>query len=214
MYSEVSFKIHTSNYHFLNFHYLGWSFGGVVAFHMACELIRAGIKVSGVVLIDSPSPFSHEILSDDLINSVIHEKSHSNVNSQQTNLSQLARKQMSYATRALVDYDPLCFSSNTSVYPNVVMLRCEDSFISDCSPKNTFLEDRDEPEVITCDWEKLIGKKIPILDIPGHHFEPFSPKNVSKYKTHTDLLNLWTRMSLGLGCYETAQTSSRNTRCF
>ncbi|EJD06333.1 polyketide synthase [Fomitiporia mediterranea MF3/22] len=163
----------------------GWSFGGVVAFHMACELMRGGVKVAGVVLIDSPSPFTEEPLPQELIDSVIHESSSSTP--QQAQIIQLARVQMSYATRALVAYEPprLSHTAESPVYPNIVMLRCTDAFAmtesrgSSFTGRVPFLEDRGDTKTSVQDWEKLIGKGVPVLDIPGHHFEPFSPKNVS-----------------------------------
>ncbi|KAH8105565.1 polyketide synthase [Phellopilus nigrolimitatus] len=166
----------------------GWSFGGVVAFHMACELMRVGVKVAGVVLIDSPSPFTQKPLSDALIDAIIQAGSHtSSSNLQQSKIIQLARAQMSHATRALVAYDPLLSPvvAHAKAYPNVVMLRCSDPFPLTrvaghvASESMPFFEDRSDPRASVRDWERLVGKDVPILDIPGHHFEPFAPKNVN-----------------------------------
>ncbi|KAI5118611.1 hypothetical protein M0805_008042 [Coniferiporia weirii] len=166
----------------------GWSFGGVVAFHMACDLMRAGIKVSGVVLIDSPSPYTTNPLPEELIDAVIRHGSHSSSSSeQQTKVIHLARTQMSHATRALVSYDPSCLTSSGSatVYPNVVMLRCSEAFplssVTGHKPPRRipFLEDRSDPKASVRDWETLTGKDVPVFDIPGHHFDPFTPKNVN-----------------------------------
>ncbi|KAL5503739.1 PKS1 [Sanghuangporus vaninii] len=159
----------------------GWSFGGIVAFHMACELMRTGVRVAGVVLIDSPSPFTRNPLPQSLIDSVICPSSGSS--KQQSRLIELARTQMSHATEALVAYD--ASANRLSQYPNVAMLRCTDTFPLSDMRKNfplepmPFLEDRSNPRTSVNDWERLVGKEVRIFDIPGHHFEPFSPKNVS-----------------------------------
>nr|WGJ61596.1 ShPKS5 polyketide synthase 5 [Sanghuangporus sanghuang] len=159
----------------------GWSFGGIVAFHMACELMRTGVRVAGVVLIDSPSPFTRNPLPQSLINSVICPSSGSS--KQQSRLIELARTQMSHATEALVAYD--ASANRPSQYPNVAMLRCIDTFpLSDMRMNfplepMPFLEDRSNPRTSVNDWERLVGKEVRIFDIPGHHFEPFSTKNVS-----------------------------------
>ncbi len=37
----------------------GWSFGGVVGFEAARQLMRRGVPVKGIVLINSPFPVDH-----------------------------------------------------------------------------------------------------------------------------------------------------------
>lgn len=150
---------------------------------MACELMRTGCNVAGVILIDSPSPFTKRPLPESLIKSVVC--SSSGPSKQQSRLIELARTQMSHATKSLVAYEPPEFHS--SRVPNVVMLRCTDAYpLSDTRKKvdlepMPFLEDRSDPRTSVSDWENLIGKGIRMFDIPGHHFEPFSPKNVSMF---------------------------------
>lgn len=167
-------------------HVIGWSFGGVVAFHAACQLINEGVKVSGVVLIDSPSPFTKDSLPDAIIKKVIG----SDITAKQSKTLDLARVQMTHATNALVAYDPLNSSTilrASSTFPNVAMIRCEDAFptgdlqITHTTESMSFLCERDDPRTITSDWEKLTGKSVPVLDIPGHHFEPFQKRNVSLF---------------------------------
>ena len=105
----------------------------------------------------------------------------------QEKIINLARIQMAHATNALVAYDPLHSSeiADLSTLPNVAMIRCKDAFPTDGlsilpSERISFLCDRDDPKAIVADWEELTGKSIPVFDIPGHHFEPFKPNNVSK----------------------------------
>lgn len=150
---------------------------------MACELMRRGEKVIGVVLIDSPSPFSEKPLPEELIEAVIQAGSHTSpANEHQTKIVELARIQMSHSTNSLISYDPLLSGIDRNMNPpKVVMLRCRDAYsltgiVSESIP---FLEDRSDPKAIVSDWEKLTQANIPVLDIPGHHFEPFHPRNVS-----------------------------------
>ncbi|TDL16946.1 ketoacyl-synt-domain-containing protein, partial [Rickenella mellea] len=94
----------------------GWSFGGIVAFHMACEMQRAGIKVAGVILIDSPSPFSTEPLPPVLIDAVLPTAEFSNV--RHARIASLVRTQMNHSTHAVVAYEP---QSAPRPYPRLVM---------------------------------------------------------------------------------------------
>lgn len=177
---EVS-SSHTLSVHGLISLLLGWSFGGVVAFDMATKLMREGVKVAGVVLIDSPSPFTKTPLPEHLIDSVIRATAPA-LSGQQSKVVKLARAQMSFATQALVSYDPRSALSGCQ-FPKVVMLRCVDAFAFSEVDKNmpgfdSFLEDRSDERVFIRDWEHLTGRRVPILDIPGNHFEPFAAENV------------------------------------
>ncbi|THH09272.1 hypothetical protein EW145_g2129 [Phellinidium pouzarii] len=173
----------------------GWSFGGVVAFHMACELMYAGVRVAGVVLIDSPSPLTENPLPEALIDAVIQSDSKASSSSdRQAEIIRLVRTQMYNATQALVAYDPLRATaiSRASAYPNMVMLRCCEPFHMSSirghpSKRIPFLEDRNDSKTSVRDWEMLIGKHVPVLDIPGHHFEPFAPRNVN-ILTHASVI--------------------------
>lgn len=149
---------------------------------MACELMQSGVKVAGVVLIDSPSPFTHSPLPDALIDAVIQSNDQAAGGGQQAKLIDLARVQMRHSTRSLVAYK---VPAAARVYPRLVMLRCSEAFdtraIPGCGPM-PFLEDRSDPKASVADWERLTGCDVPVLDIPGHHFEPFHAKHVSVYR--------------------------------
>lgn len=158
----------------------------MVAFEMASRLMREGVKVAGVVLIDSPSPFTTNTLSEHLIDTVIGSSAQA-VNDQEPKVLKLARQQMAYATQALVSYDPMDALPSLEM-PKVVMLRCTEPFTLPNSEKlgcsfDPFLEDRSDPKALVEDWERLTGREVPVLDIPGHHFGPFATKNV---RLHSD----------------------------
>ncbi|KAH9952215.1 putative polyketide synthase [Amylocystis lapponica] len=149
----------------------GWSFGGVVAFEIARQLIYAGVDVAGLLLIDSPPPLTHDPLPGDVIDTVI---------AGQDWLSQLVRTQMRHATKALTNYDPSLSPVRGIISLEAVMLRSQDPFPvrkTKCESV-MFLTDRSDPAKSVLGWEKLLGRRVPILDIPGHHFAPFSPQNV------------------------------------
>lgn len=145
--------------------------------------MKAGVKVAGVVLIDSPSPYTQKPLPEALIEAVLETET-IGANEQQANLVRLARMQMTHSTNTLVAYTPPA-QSDYPALPNVAMIRCADSFsLSNITGINkskrlSFLEDRKDPKELTRDWERLTGKDVPIFNIPGHHFEVFSPANVS-----------------------------------
>ncbi|OBZ65138.1 Conidial yellow pigment biosynthesis polyketide synthase [Grifola frondosa] len=133
----------------------GWSFGGVIAYEAARQLIAAGVPVKGLVLIDSPHPLTSSALPDSLIDAVIGGVSANN------KLTPLIITQMKNATRALVAYDP---SSSPLRSEKIQSLE--------------FLGDRANPTQAVAEWESVLGSKVPVLDIPGNHFEVFERANV------------------------------------
>ncbi|TFK37752.1 hypothetical protein BDQ12DRAFT_735983 [Crucibulum laeve] len=148
----------------------GWSFGGVVAFEAACQLIRKGINVRGVLLIDSPSPVKHVPLSDALLDAVAGTQGN---NSQ---VSQLVKKQFQMNSRMLGRYDPV-----KGKYPLLVMLRSREGFNPPGVPDvPIWLADRSDPRQAVSGWETVVGCQIKSIDIPGNHFQPFHPSNLEE----------------------------------
>ena len=152
----------------------GWSLGGVIAFEVSRQLIASGITVPGIVLIDSPHPRTDVPLSDDVINKAFAQNLPSRA-------SELVRKQMHFATRALVEYNPDRSPAKHVTPPKAVMLRSKESFhpATGNSKSDAFLADRRDPLTVTAEWKAILGRDIPVLDIPGNHFQPFEPHNVS-----------------------------------
>ena len=61
------------------------------------------------------------------------------------------------------------------------MLRSVEGFPTQdigCGPM-PFLDDRSDRTGFAAAWEELTAGPVPILDIPGNHFEPFETSNVS-----------------------------------
>ncbi|GBE80926.1 Orsellinic acid synthase [Sparassis crispa] len=152
----------------------GWSFGGVLAFEVARQLIRSGIRVPGIVLIDSPHPLTKSPLPDSLIENVIGGKGSTN------KLTELVRAQMRHATRALISYDLSQSPASGVLPPKAVMLRSQEAFSlpSVETESAAFLAERGDPASSVAQWEKVLGVSVPVIDIPGNHFEPFEPRYV------------------------------------
>ncbi|KAG0128102.1 hypothetical protein HOY82DRAFT_623065 [Tuber indicum] len=153
---------------------LGWSYGGVVAFEAGRQLLQAGKKVMGVVLIDSPCPINHQGLPSEVI-AAVSKSARSGPGSRQK-IEQLIKSQFEANTRNLVNYNPTPSDKN----PKLILLRSREGFSTrglNCQP-HAWLEDRSDPSAATAGWEELVGSRVRVIDIPGNHFEPFDNKNV------------------------------------
>lgn len=151
---------------------IGWSFGGVVAYEVSLQLAKQGVRVQGVLLIDSPSPIDHVPLSDSVIDSVLSPEARKSGNK----LGKLVKAQFVMNTRMLGRYVP----RTTDEYcPTLVFLRSREGY----NPSNmlevpAWLADRQDPKLISASWETIAGEPIKVIDIPGHHFQPFETSNV------------------------------------
>lgn len=156
-----------------NKHQTGWSYGGVVAFEAARQLISAGVSVRGVVLIDSPPPRNHQALPAAVIAAVARTHGGSAARSR---IAGLVAAQFENNTRNLIAYRP-----DLAPGPRIVLLRSEDGYSTvgmGCAP-HEWLENRADVELATRGWEEITGAKVPVVPIPGNHFEPFERDNVS-----------------------------------
>jgi thioesterase domain-containing protein len=159
--------------------FLGWSIGGAIAFEVARQLIASGISVPGLVLIDSPHPETTTPLSVDVLNTAFSTKKSS------SRVVELARSSIQYATAALVEYNPSSSPAHNILPRKAVMLRSCEAFnvkgLNPSSQSDAFLTERSDPATVIQGWEKLLGTTVPVLDIPGNHFEPFDPRYVSAH---------------------------------
>ncbi|KAI5814556.1 beta-ketoacyl synthase [Pyronema omphalodes] len=153
----------------------GWSYGGVVAFEAARHLQRLGKRVSGIVLIDSPCPIDHQPLPTEVIETV----SRSDLRSKAArHVENLVAQQFKSNTANLVKFNPAPW--NTA--PNIILLRSSEGYpMRDlrCA-SHKWLEDRRNRQDAVAGWEKLVGNKVDIMDIPGNHFEPFQKENIEE----------------------------------
>ena len=164
-------------------HATGWSFGGVLALEVARGLITTGIKVKGLILIDSPAPQTKSAIPDPLIDEVATKAMARNGTSPRT--VTLVQEQMRYATHALVNYEPTQSAPTLKRELRAVYLR---SLKGNAIPQNAgdvlvdprvrafFTKTGDEWTIPM--WEEVLGGKMLTFDIPGDHFGVFDIDNV------------------------------------
>ncbi|PCH42158.1 ketoacyl-synt-domain-containing protein [Wolfiporia cocos MD-104 SS10] len=154
----------------------GWSFGGVVAFEIARQLAASGVRVVGLLLIDSPHPRMRSPLPDNVIDAVIQDRDLAGKH------ASLVRTQMRYAAKALARYDPAQSPASGCIAPRTVMLSSREAYPIDSLGTEVagFLADRTDRNQSVRGWEDILQAPVPSLDIPGNHFEPFEPQNVGK----------------------------------
>lgn len=78
--------------------------------------------------------------------------------------------------RMLGNYDPRETGERS---PALVLLRSREGYdppnISDIP---TWLADRTDPKSASAGWESIAGELVEVIDIPGHHFQPFEASHV------------------------------------
>ena len=147
----------------------GWSFGGIIAFEVARQLLDSGVVVKGVVLVDSPSPLNHVPLSDELIDYIMKLDGPKSASSDRTSL--LIKRQFQMNSQLLVGYNP---ATGSGPYPQLVLLRsCEDYCPSGGPEIPEWLSRRDDRLSAIVGWEKVVGAPVKCIDIAGNHFQPF-----------------------------------------
>ncbi|MCJ1432685.1 hypothetical protein MMC27_002042 [Xylographa pallens] len=157
----------------------GWSFGGVVAFEMARLLQSAGKRVDGVILIDSPYPIDHQPLPDPVI-AHLTGSFHPSVAIAADSPTRARRKQVlqQFQTNAgmLGQYTP---GPHTPLF-KVVMLRSRDTFDSErlCGVRYPWLGEQKARDEAIAGWRTLLGSEMPVLEIPGNHFDVFAKANI------------------------------------
>lgn len=158
----------------------GWSFGGVVAFEAARRLSKAGIWVKGLILIDSPCPGNHEPLPEKVIAHVVQ----SATSKTKTDLSHSIDSLISEFHRnaaLLGKYSPVAFDAEQRTAIKTIFLRSRETFDTQttCNVRYDWLSSQKARDAAIDSWKLLVGHNTKILIIPGHHFEPFAPENVS-----------------------------------
>lgn len=149
--------------------FVGWSFGGTLAFDIARRLSLLGVGVKGLVLIDAPAPQTNSPLQDLLIDAVAK-----GATSQR--IVEVIQRQMRYATRALVAYDLSQTPPALGSVPRALYLRSMDR-VENASADAFLL--REGGETTIAGWEEALGRALTVLDIPGDHFAVFNEENVS-----------------------------------
>ncbi|RDX46456.1 ketoacyl-synt-domain-containing protein [Lentinus brumalis] len=163
----------------------GWSFGGVLAFDIGRRLASAGIKVNGLILIDSPAPQTKSTIPDSLIDAIAQKAFAGNGTSTRT--VALVQEQMRYATNALVNYDPAQSAHAFKGPLRAVYLRSQQGnelpayagkAMTDARVRAFFTKTGDEWTVPM--WEEVLGEKMVTVNIPGDHFGVFDTENIAE----------------------------------
>ena len=135
-----------------------------------------GLDVKGVVLIDAPCPTDHVPLSATLLDHIV---THGRSSRSGTETMGSIKEQFRKNSELLQRYSP----SSDRRYPPVALLRSREGveFESGLMREEVpvWLADRHKPETTTDGWETLLKRKLKRWDIPGDHFQPFLPENVS-----------------------------------
>ncbi|KAL7622053.1 polyketide beta-ketoacyl-synthase [Parahypoxylon ruwenzoriense] len=172
----------------------GWSFGGVLAFEVSRQLRQLGRPVKGVVLIDSPLPVNHRALPQEVISYVVGERL-SDISKNVSEASKQARDKINqkfyHHAMMLQNYHPQPQPGDVPC----VMLKCSQIMDTDalCNVSYPWLSDEGFRERSVKQWEQLIGRQIPVLDLPCNHFQVFDPEFIhdfsEKFKLACDVLD-------------------------
>ncbi len=75
----------------------------------------------------------------------------------------------------------------------MILLRSREGYDTSSLPcrYTPWLSDRSDPRCLIDDWETVVGAKVDVIDIPGHHFGPFEADNV-----RADVWSLYTHFTV------------------
>ncbi|KAM7199138.1 hypothetical protein V8F33_004613 [Rhypophila sp. PSN 637] len=148
----------------------GWSFGGVVAFEAAKQLISRGFEVKGLVLIDVPSPVDHEPLPEIIIDSICKGS------------SDAVKQEFLYNASLLGMYKPGVREA-VRLDLKTVMLQSRELFDTEeeLGVRYEWLSQSEARTRALKDWEVLTGGQVvQVLYIPGNHFGAFDQCHVQE----------------------------------
>jgi len=144
-------------------------------------MMKEGFDVKGVVLVDAPCPTDHVPLSGTLLDYVVTQGRPSR---SETETIGSVKEQFRKSSDLLMGYSP----SPDGPHPRVAFLRSreglkvESDLMRDDVP--VWLGDREQPETTVRGWEVLLREILKRWDVPGDHFQPFLPENVSVSDVH------------------------------
>lgn len=88
-------------------------------------------------------------------------------------------------SRLLGQYSP---KADVERCPPLVLLRSQEGVSLSEVEVPSWLSNRADPELAVVGWETLYAQ-VKVVDIPGHHFQPFHPSNVCPLLGCTGLIN-------------------------
>ena len=163
----------------------GWSFGGVVAFEAARQLLRAGVSIQGLILIDAPFPVDHAPLPQGLISHLFgRDQPKSSVDSDVASSKGTIIDQFHYHAQLLSDYRATPLKDEPGGHGiRTVILYSENTLDTEklCGVPYEWLNSEKVQKEVVQGWKTLVGEAVRTLSIPGNHFEAFDVKNVSPH---------------------------------
>lgn len=143
-----------------------------MAFEVAQQLSRQGVVVRGVILIDSPSPSDHLAIPGPILENVVLGPLAGS-----SDIGKLIKAQFQMNAGMLNGYQP----AQPIARVPLTLLRSKEAFSPDgVIDIPAWLGNRQNGENQMLGWETLVAENIKVWDIPGHHFSPFKPPNVSR----------------------------------
>lgn len=145
----------------------------MIAYEISLQLARrlGGVTVIGILLIDSPSPINHVPLPDSVIDHLMFSDKQS-----ADEIKRIIKIHFKMSARMLSTYHP---QETNGQCPPIVLLRSTEDFVSEgIADVPAWLLNRKDPESTTKGWMNLANRSLKVMDIPGHHFQPFLPPYV------------------------------------
>lgn len=139
--------------------------------------MREGRRTLAVIMIDSPCPHNLEPLPQPIVKHVLSAKELS------TSAISVIAAQFQHHARFLAEY-----SSQEAIAQAVIpegrkyfMLQSSNTIDTRrlCGVDHPWLSDNQCRDAALAQWERLLRRQLTVLKIPGNHFEPFEPQNVS-----------------------------------
>ncbi|KAG8214315.1 putative polyketide synthase [Butyriboletus roseoflavus] len=159
----------------------GWSFGGVVAFETARILTvsrcqgegrrfdRLTFTISTALVVRC----HHRIIFSKIKNVPVDSLT-----------TALVTRQFKQSTALLDKYVP---GIRDAAEVPLAFLRCTAGFCPDgMEGVAAWFGERDDVGSVVGPWEALAGRAVPVWDVPGHHFEPFSHVHVKETSAQLD----------------------------
>ena len=144
-----------------------------MAFEVSRLLIQKGVKVDGLILIDSPSPDTCEPLPKALVDDVIGRYSTS---TSTYSLGAVLR----FAGQALAAYNRHDSPAEDVSPPLSMILQCRDGVVFEdgYDPSVTWLVNRKNSSTVTDLWKGTLPC-FSVIDVGGNHFTAFRDEYVS-----------------------------------
>lgn len=149
----------------------GWSFGGVLAHEVACQLESKSSRAIAVIFVDSPCPQDHDPLPEQVVEYILRKTTPF-----PGTLSTL-KSQFHHHAKFLAAHRPHRSSSCRHYFmlqSHVLM-----DTTSLCGVQYPWLESAEARAVSIQRWQTLLGRSLSVMEIPGNHFEPFNDSNVN-----------------------------------